>query len=616
MIPSRIVGPSILADGRCEFLFWAPYARKPHLRILSGAGRIVPLEPLGRGYWRAAVDDVPPGTRYFFQFDADRERPDPASHHQPLGVHGPSQVVDHNAFRWTDARWKGLPLAKMLMYELHVGTFTPEGTFDAVIPRLSALRDLGINAIELMPVAQFPGDRNWGYDGVYPYAVQDSYGGPDGLKRLVDAAHREGMAVILDVVYNHLGPEGNYFADFGPYFTDRYKTPWGKAINFDGEESDEVRNYFTRNALHWFERYHVDALRVDAVHAITDVGAKPFLAGLCTAVGSLSKKTGRRRLMIAESDLNDTKTVRSIRAGGHGFDAQWLDDFHHCVHTLLTGEKDGYYADYGGIDHLAKCLREGFVYSGQYSPARKRSHGNPSSRIARDKFVVFTNNHDQIGNRMRGERMIALVPYEGVKLHLAVTLLSPFIPMIFMGEEYGETRPFRYFVSHSDEALIAFVRNGRREEFSRFDWEGEPPDPQDPAEFAASKLRWEDRGKGRHPVTSKYFKALTSLRGEFGAPGSAPRKRFAVTVDAATRVLAMRRPAGRGSALLLFNFNDAPSVAHTGIASGRWRKVLDSADPRWDGPGPPLPAVIGQGSTINMQPQSAAAYIRQPGGMS
>jgi maltooligosyltrehalose trehalohydrolase len=460
------------------------------------------------------VQGIEPGARYVFRLENDRDRPDPASRYQPEGVHGPSEVVDHTAFSWTDKGWSGLALQSMIMYELHTGTFTPEGTFDAIISRLGDLKDLGINAIELMPVAQFPGKRNWGYDGVYPFAVQNSYGGPEGLKRLVNACHARDIAAILDVVYNHLGPEGNYVGEYGPYFTDKYRTPWGNAINFDGSYSDEVRNFFVRNALSWITDYHIDALRIDAIHGIFDYSARHFLRELGEAVHARAGELGRRIYVIPESDLNDVRVISPPELGGYGLDAQWNDDFHHCLHTLLTGEKSGYYKDFGAIDQMERAYRDGFVYSGQYSPFRKRRHGSSSKDRPASQFVVFSQNHDQVGNRMQGERLSSLVSFEALKLAAGCVILSPYLPLLFMGEEYGETAPFLYFVSHSDPGLIEAVRNGRKEEFKAFGWEGEPPDPQDERTFLASELHWEERTKGSHETLLRFYKQLIACERE------------------------------------------------------------------------------------------------------
>ncbi|KPK21748.1 MAG: malto-oligosyltrehalose trehalohydrolase, partial [Dehalococcoidia bacterium SM23_28_1] len=371
------LGASFLEDSRSRFVVWAPLAHKVEVHLLAPREKLAPMESGDRGYHHAVVDGVEPGSLYMYRLDERRERPDPTSRFQPQGVHGPSQVVSPH-FEWEDGRWTGLPLQEYAIYELHVGTFTPTGTFEAVIPYLDELRELGITAIELMPVAQFPGARNWGYDGVHPFAVQNSYGGPQGLKRLVNACHKLGLAVVLDVVYNHLGPEGNYLIEFGPYFTDRYKTPWGAALNFDGPHSDEVRRFFIENALYWVSEFHVDALRLDAVHAIVDHSAVPFVEELAEAVHDRAEQLDRRIHVVAESNLNDARLIRPRALGGYGLDAQWNEDFHHCLHALLTRERTGYYQDFGEFGQLVKAFSEGFVYSGQYSSSRRRRHGSSS----------------------------------------------------------------------------------------------------------------------------------------------------------------------------------------------------------------------------------------------
>ena len=399
------VGANYLGDTRCEFFIWAPLLNKVELKIVSPEGNVVSMDRDRLGYWRAGVEGISPGTLYLYRLDSERERPDPASYFQPSGVHEPSEVVDHGAFSWKDESWKGIHLSRMIIYELHVGTFTPEGTFKSIIPRLDELIDSGVNAIEIMPIAQFPGERNWGYDGVYPFAVQNSYGGPDGLKNLVNECHKKGVAVILDVVYNHLGPEGNYLPEFAPCFTDKYKTPWGRAINFDDAYSDGVRNFFIENAIYWLKNYHIDALRLDAVHAIVDAGAKHFLEELAERVEEFSKQEMRKFYLIAESNLNDSRVIKPRELGGYGIDAQWCDDFHHSLRVLITGDRSGYYVDFGDIENLVKSFREGFVYSGRYSEYRKRNFGNSSKGRPGGQFVVFTQNHDHIGNRIFGERL-------------------------------------------------------------------------------------------------------------------------------------------------------------------------------------------------------------------
>ena len=403
------------------------------------------------GYHEAVVEGFKPGARYVYRLDGVKEFPDPASGFQPDGVHGASAVVDEN-FGWRDEGWLGMRLEDCVLYELHVGTFTPTGTFAGVIRRLRGLKELGVTAIELMPVAQFPGSRNWGYDGVYPYAVQNSYGGPGGLKRLVNAAHRVGLAVVLDVVYNHVGPEGNRLKEFGPYFMDRAGTPWGEALNFGGRWGREVRRFFIENALHWQREFHIDGLRLDAIHAIRDSSARPFVEELAEACRRLAKVLGRPFHLIGEDGLD---IVRGLPASGRrrsGLDAEWREDFHHCLHVLLTGEQTGYYARYGGVTQFAKVWRAG---------------------KARRLFVVFSQNHDQVGNRPGGERLAALVPFEAQKVAAATVLLSPFVPLLFMGEEYGERAPFHYFVSHSESAVVRAVREGRRAELAGCGWRGE-----------------------------------------------------------------------------------------------------------------------------------------------
>ncbi|MGH2689592.1 MAG: malto-oligosyltrehalose trehalohydrolase, partial [Actinomycetota bacterium] len=438
------------------------------VHLLGERERTVALEPGDEGWFRGVVDDVRPGDRYLLRLDGGVERPDPASRYQPEGPHGPSEVVDPSAFEWTDEAWRPPAFEDMVVYEVHPGTFSPEGTFAGIAARLDHLVDLGVNALEIMPVAQFPGERNWGYDGVGLYAVQNSYGGPDGLRALVDACHARGVAVVLDVVYNHLGPEGNYLDEFGPYFTDRYSTPWGRAVNYDGPYSDEVRVFFLENARYWFLDFHVDGLRLDAIHGIFDASAHPFLQELAAETTGLEEEMGRQFPLIAESDLNDVRIIRPRERGGYGLDAQWSDDFHHSVHALLTGERNGYYQDYGTPDHLVRALNHGFVYSGQRSVYRKRRHGNEPDDIEPSQLVVSIQNHDQVGNRMMGERLTGLVGFERLKLAAGLLLLSPSVPLLFMGEEYGETAPFLYFVSHTDAELSELVRKGRTEEFKSF----------------------------------------------------------------------------------------------------------------------------------------------------
>jgi maltooligosyltrehalose trehalohydrolase len=573
-------GANRLPDGSWQFLLWAPHSSSVSIKLVEN-GRTIPMEALQGGYHEAVVGDLSVGTRYFYRLEDGRELPDPASRFQPGGVHGPSQLVDTGAFRWTDHNWKGRELRGSILYELHIGTYTREGTFDAVIPQLSRLVELGVTSIEIMPVAQFPGARNWGYDGVYEYAPQNSYGGPEGLQRLVDAIHAHGLAAILDVVYNHLGPEGNYLNAFAPYFTDRYRTPWGQALNFDGPGCNDVRRFFRENALYWLEDYHFDALRLDAVHGIFDFSAKHFLAELKGAADELSQKLGRPIQLIAESDLNDSRLLLDRAHGGYGLDAQWSDDFHHSVHTLLTNERRGYYEDFGGIQPLVSTLQDGWHYRGQYSPHRQRSHGNQPPEIPPSRFVVYDQNHDQVGNRAAGDRLSSLVPFEALKLAAGVTLLSPFTPLIFMGEEYGETAPFQYFTSHRDPALVEAVRRGRREEFAAFGWQEAVPDPQDEQTFLRSHLDHALEAKEPHKTLLRFYQTLIRLRGELGIASASSHS---VREVGDCQALLTYKTSSRDLAMVM-NFAEFPVSLKVPELDGNWASLLYSAEGSWSGLG-------------------------------
>jgi maltooligosyltrehalose trehalohydrolase len=575
--------------------------------LLNREETLVTLQREDRGYHRTVVENIEPGGRYLYRLRDGRELPDPASRYQPDGVHGPSTVVDPRAFQWTDQAWGGLPLEDYVFYEIHVGTYTAAGTFDAVISHLGQLRELGIRAVEVMPVAQFPGGHNWGYDGVCPFAPHSSYGGPEGLQRLVNAAHGCGLAVVLDVVYNHLGPEGNYLGEYAPYFTGRYQTPWGAAINFDGRASDEVRRFFIENALYWLEVFHIDALRLDAIHGIVDSSAFPFLAELGAAVKSLAVRTNRRVHLIAESDLNDARVLRNPERGGHGLDAQWSDDFHHALHALLTGERAGYYADFGHVCQLGVALREGWYFSGQYSAYRQRRHGNSARGIPRQKFVVCIQNHDQVGNRATGDRLGGLVSFEALKLAAGTTLLSPFLPLLFMGEEYAETAPFQYFTSHTDASLIAAVRRGRREEFRAFGWSAEIPDPQADATFERSKLNHELKGEEPHRTLYLFYQELIRFRRDHLRIDDSE---IEAAVFEPQESLAIRWPSGRDETVMYFNLGKVPAHFNVACPKGTWQKLLDSADAQWRGPGSASPATLNSNGTaiVDLQPESFAVF--------
>ncbi|HEY4408866.1 MAG TPA: malto-oligosyltrehalose trehalohydrolase [Acidimicrobiia bacterium] len=501
------------------FSVWAPRATQRVDLVLGGLGRRVEMteDVSRRGWWAVDVPEAGPGTDYQFSLDGGPALPDPRSPFQPEGVHGPSRVVDHGAFGWTDHHWRGAaPLSGALVYEAHIGTFTPEGTFEAAINRLPHLVELGVTHLELMPVAEFPGTRGWGYDGVDLFAPHHAYGGPDGLRGLVDAAHAAGLGVIIDVVYNHLGPDGNYLGAYAPYFTGRYNTPWGEAVNYDDAGSDEVRAFVGDNACHWLEHYHADGLRLDAVHAIFDTSAVHILEELARRVATLQARLGRRKFLIAESDLNDPRLVRAPEAGGFGMDAAWSDDFHHALHAALTGETSGYYEDFGGFEPLGRALERGYVYAGDYSPHRSRRHGRPLSGVPASRLLGYLQNHDQVGNRATGERSSALMSTGRLHIAAALVLCAPFVPMLFQGEEWGAATPFRYFTDHVDPELGRLVSEGRRREFAAFGWKPEDvPDPQDRATWECSVLDWAEAGKDPHAGLLEWHKALIALRRRF-----------------------------------------------------------------------------------------------------
>ena len=516
-------GASVAAEGT-TFSVWAPASSSVSVHL--GTGDAAGDHALARvnderGVWQAVVPRAKAGDRYGYRLDGGDPLPDPASRSQPDGVHGRSEIIDPDDFAWTDSQWFGVSMPDYAIYEIHVGTFTPEGTFDAAAARLPELVALGITAIELMPVASFPGTRNWGYDGVHMYAPQVSYGGPDGLKRLVDAAHAHGLGVVLDVVYNHVGPEGNYLDRFGPYFTDVYRTPWGRAVNYDGAGSDAVRRWAHDNALYWVSEFHVDALRLDAVHGIFDFGALAFLEELSDDIHELGRQLGRKVQLMAESDLNDPRLVRAPEQGGYGLDAQWSDDVHHTFHATLTGEHTGYYQDFCGIASVADVYREPFFYGRRYAPHRDRMHGRSSVGVPRQRFIVSAQNHDQVGNRPNAERLATLVPANRQRLAAALVLLSPYVPLLFMGEEYGETAPFFYFIHHGDPALVEAVRQGRKREFESIQRMEDQTDPQAEETFLRSKLAWQQREADGAPLLSLYRDLLALRREELAMrPGA------------------------------------------------------------------------------------------------
>lgn len=523
-----------------HFRVWAPAARRIELEL--GTGR-VPMHADEQGWWSVDVNDAGPGTDYGFHVDGTGPLPDPRSPFQPAGVHGRSRVVDHDSFRWSDTHWNPPPLSAAVIYELHVGTFTPQGTFEAAIDRLDHLVTLGVTHVELMPVAEFPGARGWGYDGVALFAPHHQYGGPDGLKRLVDACHARGLAVLLDVVYNHLGPDGNYLGHFGPYFTDRYTTPWGDAVNLDGPGSDEVRRFFCDNARMWLRDYHIDGLRLDAVHAIVDTSAVHFLEQLAREVDALEGELGHHLVLICENDRNDPRPVWSRERGGYGLDAQWNEDFHHALHALFTGERRGYYIDFGSLQELGRTLRAGFALDGRYSRFRGRCHGRPYASDSGHRLVGYLQNHDQVGNRARGTRIGSLLRPERLRVAVAVTLTAPFIPLLFQGEEWGASTPFQYFTDHGDPRLADAVREGRKAEFAPFvDNPDDLPDPQARTTFERSQLCWPERNEEGPDRLLHWYQCLIALRRRL--PGLTDARLNATTLDfnATEGWLVMERP--------------------------------------------------------------------------
>ncbi len=603
----KTIFPTFLNKTTCRFRVWAPKAKSLQL-IITGDNKHHDMKKEAFGYWTITLENTAPGLRYKYLINSTGSFPDPASLSQPEGVHEASEAVDLKDFKWSDHNWKNVPLQEMVQYELHTGTFTQQGTFKGIVSKLDYLKQLGINTIELLPVAQFSGDRNWGYDGVYPFAVQNTYGGPRELMALVDECHRQGIAVIMDVVYNHLGPEGNYTSNFGHYFTDNYATPWGQAINFDGEYSDGVRNYFIQNALMWLRDYHMDGLRLDAVHAIYDFSASHIMQELAENVSELSSDTGRNYYLIAESHLNDVRYINPISLGGYGLNAQWSDDFHHALHTLVTGEKNGYYMDFGKPQQLSKAIKEAYVYDGSYSEFRKKTYGNSARNNPGEQFVVFSQNHDQVGNRLNGDRLINLSDFETAKVVAGVLFLTPNIPMLFMGQEYGERNPFNYFVSHLDPELNRLVREGRKREFKSF-YAGteDAPAPDAPETFEASKLSWNiDTDEEKKAMLGLYRK-LIDLRKNHPVLKIPDKSNLRIIED--ENFLMLERWQGEHRIIAGINFSnqqrklDIPADYHAAL-----KKIADSNDEQWKGTGEISPDIITGNEEVTIQERSFLIY--------
>jgi maltooligosyltrehalose trehalohydrolase len=539
-----------------EFMLWAPKAKR--VAVAIGDAQYPMSGPDEKGYWNVSVAEAGYGSDYAFVLDDDPKRyPDPRSLRQPNGVHGGSRLYDSAAFQWSDGQWNAPPLERAVIYELHIGTFTPDGTFDAAIDRLDYLSELGVTHVEMMPVAAFPGSYGWGYDGASLFAVNDLYGGPDGLKRLVDACHVRGLAVLLDVVYNHFGPVGNYSGMFGPYMTGKHRTPWGDAVNFEDGRSDEVRRFFCDNALMWLRDYHIDGLRLDAVHEFVDRSAVHFLEQLSAEVEELSASLRRRLVLIAESDLNDPRIVTSREDGGYGMDAQWSDDFHHALFAVLNdgGDEKGYYVDFGSFEDLAQSLTKVFVYDGAYSHYRMRNHGRPVERLSAHHFLGYIQTHDQVGNRAIGDRLEQIVGIDRAKVAAGIVLMSPFIPMIFQGEEFAASSPFQYFADHEDPEMARSVKAGRHGEFAAFGWNPDDiPDPGKKETFERSKLKWDEVREGQHAEMLEWYRKLIRLRHNSASLNDGDLRHMKVQFDEKKRWLTMER----GLVKVFCNLGDAP----------------------------------------------------------
>jgi maltooligosyltrehalose trehalohydrolase len=568
-------------DGRAVIKLWAPLVKQITLEIKDKTN--IKLTRDEEGYWNAITEELKPGDYYLFNIDGNISLPDPASLSQPNGVHKHSEAIDLNEIRsMSRSEWKGIATKELILYELHTGTFTSQGTFSGIESKIGYLKNLGITAINIMPAVAFPGKRNWGYDVAFPYAVHQAYGGAAELARLVKACHDNGLAVVLDVVYNHLGPEGNYLGMFGPYFTGKYKTPWGDAINFDDAWCDGVRKYFTENALMWLRDFHIDGLRLDAVHAIKDFSPRHFLAELSHHVSELNHETGRKHLLIAEVDLNDNRFIKPLDNCGFGMDAQWCDEWHHAIHAALTGEKSGYYRDFGNLEQLTKSFNHAYVFTGEYSEHRKKNFGTSTENFGGDKFVVFIQNHDHTGNRMLGERLSRLVDFESLKLAAAAMIFSPYIPLLFMGEEYAEDSPFLYFIDHGDQDLIEAVHEGRKNEFRAFHNDQDPPDPADEATFLQSKLKWDFERHDHKTQMLDYYKKIISIKKEHAL--MKPGNREKVTARSTSDVIVLTYGGSHGNITVIMNFSQKEeSLEVNELQYDNPEMLLYSAHKQWGG---------------------------------
>ncbi|HHW39940.1 MAG TPA: malto-oligosyltrehalose trehalohydrolase [Syntrophomonadaceae bacterium] len=549
------MGADITESGEVSFRVFA-YNRKRVSLVVKREGReeVIPMCREGEHIYSRVLEGAGPGLLYKFRLDDDGDFPDPYSHFQPEGVHGFSQVVDHRAYRWQDDQWTGKNLEDLIIMEIHVGTFSPEGTFKGIVDRLDYLEELGVNAIELMPVVQTPGRWNWGYDGANLFSVNRNYGSPEDLKHLVDSCHRKQIAVILDVVYNHFGPEGNYLPVYGPYLTDKHKTPWGPAVNYDDRYSEYTRKMVLDNIRYWLDLYHIDGLRLDAVHAIKDNSPIHILQEIALTTRNLALEQNRRKFIIAESDENNSRLINPLDKGGYGMDAQWMDDFHHCIHTILTGEHQGYYMDYGRPEDLEKVFKN-YLYTGQYSRYWGRNRGTDGSRNPGKQFVVAIQNHDQVGNRVYGDRLATLVDFPFLKAAAGLVFFSAYVPLIFMGEEYGERNPFLFFTDYRDPDLKKNVSRGRKEEFRKFGWK-DVPDPQDPETFYRSRLTPPELWEEENRQLFRFYRDLIRLRLSHPVLRELDKHHLEVKVNGTNLLVEATRWKGRLKLTGLFNLGD------------------------------------------------------------
>lgn len=610
----RRLGATPQRRGGAHFEVWAPRAQTVDLEVVAPKPVTRRLRRREDGYHVLDAPDIKPGTRYFYRLDGGERRPDPVSRHQPEGLFGPSESTDLSKFPWTDDEWKGHRQQDLVVYELHVGTYTPEGTFESMIPHLPDLAKLGVTAIELMPVAQFSGTRNWGYDGVYLFAPQHSYGGPRALQRLVDAAHDAGLSVILDVVYNHVGPEGNTLPDFAPYFNNDHATPWGAAINLDGRGSDDVRRFLVENALQWLVDYHMDGLRLDAVHAMADYSAKTFMEELADACHAAADDRGYPFHLIAESNANDPRYVRPAKEQGWGLDAVWNDDFSHALYTFTTHDPTDYSGDYPDASSLAKAFGNAYVFDGTYSKYRQRRHGRTPVGLPGHRFLVCADNHDQAGNRANGERLAHLVSFEMLKVSAAAVILSPFLPMLFMGEEYAEPAPFLYFTDHSGATLRDAVTRGRKDEFKGHGWKDEPADHAALETFQRSTLRHDLKTTGHHGRMLAYYRRLLALR----KTHPVLRRLDHREVDARARVkdhlVTVLRGVGKRRTLLVLHSGNATKKTELDLPRGTWRLLLDSKAADWNGPGTAHASELRSTGHVRLELAGEAALLYETGG--